>query len=73
MCQSTSESINHLMLHCPFKTHFWNVFLAAFGISWSIPFNIRDAYTSWGGREVRKSIRKIWIMPPNLYLLGYLE
>ncbi|WMV08896.1 hypothetical protein MTR67_002281 [Solanum verrucosum] len=41
------------------------MFLALFGISWSMPFNIRDAYTSWSSMEVRKSIRKIWIMTPD--------
>lgn len=65
MCRSTSQSINHLMLHYSFYTDFWNVFLALFGINWFMPFNISDAYTSLSSMKVRKSMWEIWIMSPT--------
>lgn len=64
MCQSASESINHLFLHCPVAADLWHMFLAIFNLKWSMPHTVRDAYTSWSSRRFEKSIRNIWIMVP---------
>ncbi|KAM7513904.1 hypothetical protein LguiA_003487 [Lonicera macranthoides] len=37
LCKSDAESLNHLLLHCPYSYFIWNKACAEFGFSWAIP------------------------------------
>ncbi|KAM7516501.1 hypothetical protein LguiA_006084 [Lonicera macranthoides] len=37
LCKSYVESLNHLLLHCPYSYFIWNKVCAEFGFSWAIP------------------------------------
>lgn len=51
ICQSNSESINHLFLHCPVASDIWHMFFNIFGLYCAMPFSVRDAYVSWRLKE----------------------
>ncbi|XP_075081030.1 uncharacterized protein LOC142166245 [Nicotiana tabacum] len=62
MCQSNSETINHLFLHCPVVTDIWSMFLSLFEFRWTMPCSVKEVFVSWSSWKVEKSIKKIWSM-----------
>ncbi|XP_019251169.1 PREDICTED: uncharacterized protein LOC109230093 [Nicotiana attenuata] len=64
LCQQSSESINHLFLHCPVATDMWYMFLSILGISWTQPQGIREAVEGWSSWKVERAIKKVWKMIP---------
>lgn len=68
MCLCKSESINHLFLHCSVATDIWNMFLALFGVQWSMSCSVREAFVSWCSSKVDKTIKRIWAMVPACIL-----
>ncbi|XP_075099232.1 uncharacterized protein LOC142176070 [Nicotiana tabacum] len=44
MCQSNSETINHLFLHCPVATDIWSMFLSLFGLRWTMPCSVTEVF-----------------------------
>ncbi|XP_059288247.1 uncharacterized protein LOC132041538 [Lycium ferocissimum] len=46
----------------PQKSAIW--FFCLFGVNWTIPLSIKEAYESWNLWEVDKAIKKIWNMVP---------
>ncbi|XP_060217918.1 putative acyl-activating enzyme 19 isoform X2 [Lycium barbarum] len=68
MCHCTSETINHLFLHCPVATDVWNMFLTLFGLQWVIPHTVREVFVCWSSWKVGQVIRRIWSMVPACIL-----
>nr|XP_009789470.1 PREDICTED: uncharacterized protein LOC104237089 [Nicotiana sylvestris] len=73
MCKLNSESINHLFLHCTVAIDLWHMFFSIFGISWTLPQNIKEAVESWSFWKVSKAIKSIWKMVPGVSLEGSKE
>jgi len=65
MCKLNSESINHLFLHCTVAIDLWHMFFSIFGISWTLPRNIKETVESWSFWKVSKAIKSIWKMVPD--------
>ncbi|WMV29386.1 hypothetical protein MTR67_022771, partial [Solanum verrucosum] len=58
-CHKHTESVNHLLLHCPAASDLWNMFCCFFGLSWVMPFSVRDALERWSSRDVDKAIKTL--------------
>jgi hypothetical protein len=37
MCKASGESVEHLLLHCPYAKEIWDMVFALFGIQWVMP------------------------------------
>ena len=64
MCLEKEENINHLLLHCSRTRALWDLLFALFGVSWVMPFSVRDTLLSWNGYFLGKNRRKIWRAAP---------
>ncbi|WMV39939.1 hypothetical protein MTR67_033324 [Solanum verrucosum] len=47
LCGETSETVNHLFLHCKYTHHLWRIFLSLKGISWTMPRKVAEALLCW--------------------------
>ncbi|WMV13962.1 hypothetical protein MTR67_007347 [Solanum verrucosum] len=47
LCGETSETVNHLILHCKYTHHLWKIFLSLKGISWTMPKKVAEALLCW--------------------------
>ena len=56
---SSSLFINHLLLHCSRTRALWDLLFALFGVSWVMPFSVRDTLLSWNGYFLGKNRKKI--------------
>ena len=64
MCLEKEENINHLLLHCSRTRVLWDLLFALFGVSWVMPFSVRDTLLSWNGYFLGKNCRKVWRAAP---------
>lgn len=64
MCQHSSKTVNHLLLHCSVASDLWNMFLSISRVSWVVPRNVKDTMESWSLWVVDRAIKKIWQMIP---------
>jgi hypothetical protein len=37
MCKVDGESVDHLLLHCPYARELWDMVFALFGVQWVMP------------------------------------
>ncbi|OVA17172.1 Reverse transcriptase zinc-binding domain [Macleaya cordata] len=44
LCRSDGESVNHMLLHCPFTREIWTSFLVEFGISWAFQKEVKYVF-----------------------------
>ena len=64
LCQSDGESVNHLLLHCPFVHDLWAFILCLVGTNWIMPKSVEATLKSWDGvRGVRRYV-KVWRAEP---------
>ena len=49
MCKRNDESIDHLLLHCPFAWDLWSMVLGLFGVSWVMPRTVLGLIGCWQG------------------------
>ena len=49
MCKFDSESVGHLMTHCPIASNLWYSILVLFGVSWMMPKSIVELLACWEG------------------------
>ena len=42
MCKRCGESVDHLLLHCPFAFEIWSMVFCLFGICWVMPQRVVD-------------------------------
>ncbi|RVX15731.1 Twinkle-like protein, chloroplastic/mitochondrial [Vitis vinifera] len=61
MCLEKEENINHLLLHCSRTRALWDLLFALFGVSWVMPFSVRDTLLSWNGYFLGKNRRRFII------------
>lgn len=62
MCRSTSESGDHLFLHCSTATLIWNKLFGIFGESWACPLSLNQFLAmNFRGFGCRKEARTLWL------------
>jgi hypothetical protein len=49
MCKADGESVDHLLLHCPYAKELWDMIFALFGIHWVMPKRVIDLFNCWQG------------------------
>jgi hypothetical protein len=49
MCKVDAESVDHLLLHCPYAKELWDMIFALFGIHWVMPKRVIDVFNCWQG------------------------
>ena len=64
MCLEKEENINHLLLHCSRTRALWDLLFALFGVSWVLPFSVRETLLSWNGFFLGKNRKKAWRAAP---------
>ena len=64
LCRSDGESVNHLLLHCPFVHDLWAFIICLVGTNWVMPNSVDAMLKSWDGvRGVRRYV-KVWRAEP---------
>jgi hypothetical protein len=76
MCKVDGESVNHLLLHCPYDKELWDTYqkkdkelwdmvFAMFGIQWVMPRRVINLLECWQGRLGQHSNSTIWRVIPH--------
>uniref|UniRef100_A0A2N9IEM8 Reverse transcriptase zinc-binding domain-containing protein n=1 Tax=Fagus sylvatica TaxID=28930 RepID=A0A2N9IEM8_FAGSY len=63
MCKVDGESVDHLLLHCPYAKELWDMIFGLFGIQWVMPKRVIDLLSCWHGSVGRHSV--IWKAIPH--------
>lgn len=58
MYEEHYEDIGHLFLHCRVISQFWCMFLAIFGMSWTMPRSIFEQMQCW---KIEWLSKKLWM------------
>lgn len=66
LCLKDEETVNHLLMHCPFAREIWEEILREVGISWLFPNTISDLFQGWNLEK--KSFKKDKILWGLIYL-----
>ncbi|XP_048493141.1 uncharacterized protein LOC104908756 [Beta vulgaris subsp. vulgaris] len=59
-CNAELETTNHLLLHCRFSWNLWSWWLNLWGLSWSFPETIKNAFLQWQIYGKGIFFKKIW-------------
>ncbi|WMV38390.1 hypothetical protein MTR67_031775 [Solanum verrucosum] len=65
LCGETSETVNHLFLHCKYTHHLWRIFLSLKGISWTMPRKVAEALLCWEEAGVHAKDKGRWRVIPR--------
>ena len=68
MCKKSGESVNHLLLHCPFAYDLWSMVWALFGLQWVMPHGVSDLFSSWQGSFGGHRSIDLWRAVPHCVL-----
>ena len=49
MCKMEEEASNHLLLHCAIAMNLWFMVFPLFGLSWVMPFSMKEHLACWRG------------------------
>uniref|UniRef100_A0A2N9FU80 Reverse transcriptase domain-containing protein n=1 Tax=Fagus sylvatica TaxID=28930 RepID=A0A2N9FU80_FAGSY len=63
MCKADGETVDHLLLHCPYAKELWDMVFGLFGIQWVMPKRVIDLFPCWIGSVGRTSV--IWKAIPH--------
>jgi hypothetical protein len=63
MCKADGESVDHLLLHCPYAKELWDMIFGLFGLQWVMPKRVMDLFSCWYGSVGRHSV--IWKAIPH--------
>uniref|UniRef100_A0A2N9IL89 Reverse transcriptase zinc-binding domain-containing protein n=1 Tax=Fagus sylvatica TaxID=28930 RepID=A0A2N9IL89_FAGSY len=47
LCCSDGETVNHLLLHCPFSHGLWSFLFRSFHVNWVMPRSVKDLLFGW--------------------------
>ena len=64
LCGENAETVNHLFLHCKITDQLWKIFISLRGISWSMPYRIKDVIYSWEEAGAEATSRDRWRTVP---------
>ena len=59
LCCEEEESIDHIPMHCSKARVLWELLFALFGVTWVLPFSVRDTLIEWKGFILGKKRRKV--------------
>jgi hypothetical protein len=65
MCKKGAESVEHLLLHCPFAGEIWSMVFGLFGIVWVMPRTILELLDCWQGCFGKHRNFMIWRVIPH--------
>ena len=65
LCKVDGETVDHLLLHCPFSCEVWDMIFALFGVQWVMPGKILDLLACWQGCFGRHKHNVIWKCIPH--------
>jgi hypothetical protein len=68
MCKADGESVDHLLLYCPYAKKLWDMIFALFGIHWVMPKQVIEVFSCWQGSLGRHQNLVIWKTIPH-YLM----
>ena len=57
-CKEGEETINHVLLHCPYVWLIWSYFVYRWGIQWVSPGSVQSALQWWYGCKMRQIEKK---------------
>ena len=67
LCKENGETVDHLLLHCPFSKEIWDLVFALFGLQWLMPRKVIDLLACWQGYFGWDWHRAIWRCIPHCW------
>uniref|UniRef100_A0A7N2KTR2 Reverse transcriptase zinc-binding domain-containing protein n=1 Tax=Quercus lobata TaxID=97700 RepID=A0A7N2KTR2_QUELO len=64
MCKRSSESVDHLFLHCSVASELWDTVFGLFGVCWIMPSSVVGLFACWQGHFGRLHNGVIWKVVP---------
>ena len=64
LCCEEEESIDHILIQCFRARVLWELLFALFGVTWVLPFLVKDTLSGWCGFNLGKKRRKVWKAAP---------
>ena len=65
LCCEEEESIDHILIQCSKARVLWELLFTLFGVSWVLPYSVRDTLSGWSGFNMGKKRRKVWKAAPS--------
>lgn len=59
-CKSENESVNHVLVSCPFVWRVWSAMLGWWDLEGALPDSVEGILLWWNGQWYRRIERKIW-------------
>ncbi|RVW35452.1 putative ribonuclease H protein [Vitis vinifera] len=59
-CCEEEESIDHILIQCSRARVLWELLFALFGVTWVLPYSVRDTLSGWSGFNLGKKRKKVW-------------
>ena len=64
LCCEEEQSIDHILIQCSRARVLWDLLFALFGVTWVLPYSVRDTLSGWSGFNLGKKRRKVWKAAP---------
>ena len=64
LCCEEEESVDHILIQCSKARVLWELLFALFGVTWVLPFLVKDTLSGWCGFNLGKKRRKVWKAAP---------
>uniref|UniRef100_A0A2N9HBH8 Reverse transcriptase zinc-binding domain-containing protein n=1 Tax=Fagus sylvatica TaxID=28930 RepID=A0A2N9HBH8_FAGSY len=61
MCKADGESVDHLLLHCPYAKELWDMIFGLFGLQWVMPKRVMDLFSCCGMRGFLRIVSSVWL------------
>nr|CCA66140.1 hypothetical protein [Beta vulgaris subsp. vulgaris] len=61
LCSNSSETSDHLLLHCNFARSLWHWWFSLWNIQWVFPHTLREAFDQWQTRSRCVFFKKAWL------------
>ena len=65
LCGEEEESIDHILIQCSKARVLWELLFTLFGVSWVLPYSVRDTLCGWSGFNMGKKRIKVWKAAPS--------
>ncbi|CAL5408682.1 unnamed protein product [Camellia sinensis] len=67
-CHEATESVDHILLHCPFIWQIWSAIASWWGFQWAMPSSIEGLLMWWMGWKFKKKVNQVWRALPAAVL-----
>lgn len=64
LCYHDAESINHLLIHCPFAWEIWCGASRMLGSTFVAPLNLTDLPLGWRNLALNEFVKRLWRIVP---------